>query len=423
MIRFLSDLIKRYRDLNWALADQSMVSGVNFITGILLARYLGIEEFGRFTLAWMAVLFVNSLQHALINSPMMSIGPKQSKAGLPAYYGAVFVQQAVFSGAAFVLLIAGVTLSAKVFPEWRVSGLALPLAAAAFAFQFQDFLRRYFFTRQRPAAAFASDALRYLGQLALLVWLFVSYPAQIDTANVLWVIALTAVIATAFSGLFVERVRWDKVVLRATALRHWRFSSWLGASALLQWTSGNLFIITVGALLGPVAVGALKAAQNLMGITHILFQGLENVAPIRAARHYHENGLGELKAYLRRLAIGGSAATAAIAGIFATAPDFWLTLVYGNIYADYGYLVRWWAVVYLLVFFGLPLRIGLRAIEHTKPVFWSYAATTVFTIAVAYPLVLWLGLTGVMGGVLITQAIMLLILWKGLRVQLSQSAL
>jgi len=29
-----------------------MVSGVNFLTGILLARYLGIEEFGRFALVW-----------------------------------------------------------------------------------------------------------------------------------------------------------------------------------------------------------------------------------------------------------------------------------------------------------------------------------------------------------------------------------
>ena len=32
--------------INWALADQAMLSGINFLTGILLARYLGITEFG-----------------------------------------------------------------------------------------------------------------------------------------------------------------------------------------------------------------------------------------------------------------------------------------------------------------------------------------------------------------------------------------
>ena len=88
-----------------------MVSGVNFLTGILLARYLGIEEFGRFTLAWMAVLFVNSIQHAMIVSPMMSIGPKQPEAETPAYFGAVVAQQVCFSGVMFFLLFAGVWLT------------------------------------------------------------------------------------------------------------------------------------------------------------------------------------------------------------------------------------------------------------------------------------------------------------------------
>ena len=52
MIELAARLLARYSHVNWALADQTMVSGVNFLTGILLARHLGIEEFGRFTLAW-----------------------------------------------------------------------------------------------------------------------------------------------------------------------------------------------------------------------------------------------------------------------------------------------------------------------------------------------------------------------------------
>ncbi len=84
IIQLAARLLARYSHVNWALADQTMVSGVNFLTGILLARYLGVEEFGRFTLAWMAVLFVNGIQHAAINSPMMSIGPKQPEAEAPA---------------------------------------------------------------------------------------------------------------------------------------------------------------------------------------------------------------------------------------------------------------------------------------------------------------------------------------------------
>jgi len=48
-----------------------------------------LREFGVFTLAWMSVLFVNSLQSALIVAPMMGIGPKQEERTGPATFGAV----------------------------------------------------------------------------------------------------------------------------------------------------------------------------------------------------------------------------------------------------------------------------------------------------------------------------------------------
>jgi len=48
VIKKVYSLACSYSHVNWALADQAMVSGSNFITGILLARTLGIAEFGRF---------------------------------------------------------------------------------------------------------------------------------------------------------------------------------------------------------------------------------------------------------------------------------------------------------------------------------------------------------------------------------------
>lgn len=93
MIQLALRRLARYSHANWALADQTMICGVNFLTAILVARYLGDDEFGRFTLAWMVVLFVKNLQHAMIVSPMMgSIGPKQTRADMLACYDTVMVQ-------------------------------------------------------------------------------------------------------------------------------------------------------------------------------------------------------------------------------------------------------------------------------------------------------------------------------------------
>jgi O-antigen/teichoic acid export membrane protein len=418
IIRSGIQFLGRHSHVNWALADQTMVSGVNFLTGILLARYLGIEEFGRFTLVWMSVLFVNSINHSAINSPMMSIGPKQPAAEAPTYYGAVIVQQVGFSCVVFFLLFGGARLSGMVFPEWQVQGLALPLALAALALQFQDFLRRYFFTRGRAAEAFANDAIRYLGQIAVLIWLFLSFRDVMDTTSVLWAIAIMAAVAAVCGAFSVERIEVNGATLRATISRHWHFSKWLTGSALMQWTTGNFFIITAGTLLGASAVGALRAAQNLMGVIHILFLGLENIVPVRAAQYFHEKGKKALCDYLKRVTLFGAGASAAAAVIAAATPELWLRLVFGTEYQGYGYLLRWYAVSYVLSFLTVPLRGGLRAMEHAKGIFWSYIWMTLFSVITAYPIISYLGLTGVVGGIVMINIIQVLYLWFCLKKRL-----
>ena len=115
----------------------------------------------------------------------------------------------------------------------------------------------------------------------------------------------------------------------------------------------------------------------------------------------------------------GGLATAAIAAVAAAAPDFWLELLYGDQYGSYGYLLRLYAIVYLFIFAGLPLRAGLRAIEHTRTIFIAYLWMTLLTIASAYPLISWLGLTGVLLGALATQLVFILTSWTDLRTRLA----
>ena len=406
-------LLGRYSHINWALADQAMVSGVNFLTSILLARFLGIEEFGRFVLAWLAVLFINSLQHAIINSPMMSIGPKQAKKEIPSYYGAIVTQQVIFSFTAALLLYGGVILSGIVFPEWGVEGLALPLTIASLAFHTQDFLRRYFFTRGRASVAFAIDAIRYLGQFVVLICLFKFSPEIMDATNALWVISLTAIVAATTGAFFFERIDFNTLSLRAITGRHWNFSKWLTASALMQWTTVNLFLIGAGVLLGAASVGALKAAQNILGITHIFFQGLENIVPARAASQLHQHGTQALSKYLKKVAIFGGMATAAVGMVASLFPEYWLQLFFGPEYSGNGYLIRWYAVVYLATFFSFSIQAGILALEKSKVIFKSYVYMTLFSIVAVLPLTSQLGLTGVMTGILTVNLVQAFTLWIG----------
>src|ERR1035437_8362464 len=126
----------------WALTDQAVVSATNFLTNVMLARFMGLREFGIFALAWMSVLFVNSLQTALIISPMMSIGPEQEEKDRPSYFGAVVFQELALVASCFVLVFLALKVSGSFFPHQNIRHLALPLAVSAFAYQMQDFVRR-----------------------------------------------------------------------------------------------------------------------------------------------------------------------------------------------------------------------------------------------------------------------------------------
>ncbi len=411
MIQLATRLLARYSHINWALADQTMVSGVNFLTNVLLARSLGLAEFGRFTLAWMAVQFVISIQNAMIVSPMMSIGPKQSDADSSAYFGAVVVQQLCFGVLAFIVLLYGVRLSGAFFPEWRVEGLALPLACTALVFQLQDFLRRYFFTRKRAATALANDAVAYLGRLAGLAWLFWWYRSN-DIADVLWVIAAAFAFATALGSPGLGGLVWRAQHWLTVAKRNWRFARWLVASAVVQWGVGNFFMIAAASVIGTAAVGGLRAAQNIVGVSHILFLGLENAVHPQASRHFHAGGRRALSAYLRKVAWFGGALTLGIAVVIAAVPEFFLNLVFGGEYTAYADILRWMALCNPIYFLSVPLRAGLRTLEETKPLFMTSLFAMSLSVATAFTVVGHFGLYGVIFGTLIIHMMAQALLWR-----------
>jgi O-antigen/teichoic acid export membrane protein len=395
--------ISDHHHVNWALCDQGMVSAVNFLTGILLARYLGIAEFGVFTLAWLAVEFVSSIQQSVIVAPMMSFVPKYAAEDRPSYFGAVILQQIGFAGISFVLSILVLLVVNEVRPDWRLDGIGPALGIAILCAQFQNFARRYFFTLQHVAIAFAVDFVRYAGQIVVLLWLLLNFDMNAERA--LFAVSACAAASTVAGCFFLDRVEFRMTAFREALLRHWDFSKWLVLSEVMRWGTANLFIVAAGAILGPAAVGTIRAAQNLVGLCHILFLGLENIVPVSAARHFAEGGIPAMKAYLKKMTwflVGGIGVLVSIASV---APDFWLHLIYGSEYVGHGYLVRWWAAVYLIGMVGAMPVFGLRTIEDTKPVFWAYLVAAIFSVSAAYPFVAYLGDTGVMLGAVLVSVI------------------
>ena len=398
-------LHRTYRDTNWAMVDQGVVSGVNFLTMVLLARMLGVQQFGEFSIAWLILLFFKSLQAALVVAPMMSIGPKQRDEEQALYYGSVIVQQIAIALTTFLLIVLGLWASELLTLDLGLGALGLALASAAATDQLQDFIRRYLYTHQRAFAAFLNDFICYGARILLLAGMLVYAKDSANGAIALWLIALASAVAAVIGAFLIGPLRFERGFFISVCGHHWTFSKWIFGSAIFRWMSGHLIVLMSGGILGAYAVGAIRSTTNVLAPVQVFLLALNNIAPVKAARLFHEGGPTPLLRYLGKLTGAGFVMTAAMVIVGSIFAEEIVGLLYGDEYVPFAYLIHWWAVIYLIGFLEFPLETGLKAIEHTRPLFFTVLAEAAFAAATSYLLASYFGLPGVMFGILVVKII------------------
>ncbi|GAA4652456.1 hypothetical protein GCM10023116_47400 [Kistimonas scapharcae] len=407
MILYVKNQILKNPKMNWAIADQALVSGANFLTGIILARLLGLESYGVFTLAWLVVLFFNSLQLATIVQPMMSLSPKYEGEKLKEFYGSMLYIQLLWIIIYLLVICIGIVFQNKFEYAARISEYIIPVFSVLIAFQIQDFFRRLFFTLSKPGKAFLSDSISYLGRILLFILLY--HLDNLTITNVLYAITFVSLVAIVPALSIKTSIKMFHSHHPLNIKENFDFSKWLLGSALLQWTTGNYFFVMAGMLLGPLAVGAVKACQNIIGITHILFQAMENFVPSQATKALRD-GIGGLKKYLLKLVCLGGLGTGLIIMTVVVFSEALITLVYGEEYTQYSYLMSWFGILYFLSYLSLPIRAGLRSIERNSVIFYGYIISTAFSLLSAKPIVSSYGELGVILGSILSQLIILSVL-------------
>lgn len=390
------------------LADQVVVSGANFVAGILLGRYLGPDGYGAFTLTNNVLLLMVGLQGAILTTPMMVLGPGWEQSTRSQYYAAVMRLQLAFAvGVALLALISLVVLQAYA-PHLRLGGLALPVAVTLAAFAIQDFYRRVAFVRDTPLAALTSDIVVHGLRIALYVG--VGVLAGLTPASAFWSHACAAVAGLALAVLMAGRIAARRELpLRAVADKHWRLGKWLLADIFAYWFGAHMLVIyATGYLLSAAAVGNVTAAMNIASAVNVFFLALENFVPSRAAMRYADQGLAGLQRYLRRVTTLGLGLTAAIVCVASIWAETWLRLCYGDQYSGNASLIWWWSAYYVLGFLQRPLTAGLRVLGDTRGIFVATLMGGLSSLLLTYPLITTYEIDGTMLALCAAQSTILL---------------
>ena len=369
-----------------------------------MARALGIEEFGRYVLAWAVIVFMQNIQYAAVSSAMLSIGPKQSVEKASSYFGALFAHQAFFGVASAALAFAGSNLAASVFAEPRLSGIGSVLAVAVLCSQTQDFLRRYFFSVLRPEISVLIDAVRYLGQITAILAL--SRFSSVDAVCALWLLSGAAASGSLAALAYLPSLRFSVGELLRYGLQSWHFSKWLVAGTALVEASNNLFYFGSGILLGTSAVGAMKAAFTLASVTNVVNEACLNVIIVGASRKFMADGRRGLITYLEKAGLYGAAAVCFLLGVVVIAPRFWLQFLFGPTFEQYWNLVFWCAGYQILIFSGLVIGTWHRTVESTRFIFYATALSVAVSLCLVYPLISAFDITGALMGLVTGQIVL-----------------
>ncbi|MCK6445174.1 MAG: hypothetical protein L6Q99_02170 [Planctomycetes bacterium] len=392
-------------------ADQALVSGSNLLVTVLLVRALGLAEFGRFSLWWMALVFVQSLQQACVTTPLYSIGPKESRSADSDYHAAALRLEFWFLG---VVACAAALLW---LPVSRVIGLSpnggelVALAAATGARSLHDFLRASGFARRRTRWVFVLDVVGYGGQLVALGLFGLTGIVEAWSATAaLWAIAASAGLGVGVGLATFGSWRVAPGAVAACLRRHSGMARWLAPLSVSQWFTSNAYAAAAGVVLGTPAVAVLKAGQTLLGVLHVLLLAMENVVPVRAAEIAARGAWSELEHYFARLARVGLAATVVAAATIAAFAAPLSELVYGHASEELSLVIRVFAVHYVIVFAVAVASIRLRTHERTRPIFVAQVLGALVSFVVARPLVDAFGLAGALTGIVAQQALVLLVL-------------
>ncbi len=381
------------------LFDQAVYSGNGFVSAIILARALQPGDFGVYSGMLMLLMLWVSISNALVIQPFQVSRYR--------FTGTDYIDFLLVFQVALIVTLMGVLafiIHANIIdmPDW--SSFTFPALMFVACFLLHDFFRKLFLAESRVSAAAGIDTIV---TAVFLITLSINwYRNTLDLPGA-WNIAALSYFAGAFAGLALQRPGVKNFATWLIYLRlHLTQGKWLLLTALLQWWSANVFILTSGLLLGAEALGAFRLVQSLFGVLSMLLQTYENYVVPQVSKLF-QTSAEDSRRYLRDTGLKSLIAFGSILTVLALFPDFMIRLLGGSAYLSYSYVVQGMALLYLVIFIGYPIRVAIRIHVMNREYFFSYALTCVTGLISFQYLLEHFALWGVIIGLIINQLILL----------------
>lgn len=380
--------------IGWGLADQGLSSLTNFVLGIVVARTVGLTDFGAFGLAFTAYLIVAGLSRAVTAQPLLirysGVPTADWRRGAAAATGA-----ALLVGAACAI----VALAIAVATDGSLRSAFLALAVVLPGLIVQDAWRFAFFAHGRGRDAFVNDLVWAVVQLAGF-----TLAIALGAGTVFWAVIAWGGAATlaALVGAGQARLGPRPLAARGWSLEHRDLlPSYIGEVAAYILV-GQLLLYAVGLVSGLATVGALRAAQILLGPLNVVVQGFSLVAVPGAVQVVRTSARRLTELCVVAGLVLAAAAIAWTLFLVLLPQSFGQTLL-GDVWDPAHSVLLAWGLSFAAINLATGAVIGLRALAAARRTLRAAVATSVLGFAGAVAGAALGGLESTAWGFLITQ--------------------
>lgn len=392
-----------------SIVDQGIVSLSNFLTGVFVARAVGVNEFGVYSLLYVSLMVLGGIQNALITGPIRVLGIRTPEHIEKGYFHAQLKLQLLLScvlsiGVGCVILFIS-PINRPILSVFLVS---------LFFFQLQEFSRITNLTKFALWRLLFLDLLTH-GLRLLALGLLSTYMA-LTAINTFWIIALTCAIGFMFNSMFQKRTQ-QTLPLGEVATENWKYGRWILFEAIIFTISTQAYVYMMALWVDTQSAGALNAIVSLLNVVNIFQLGIMSFAIPRARLKLITYGYNAWKRWLLQVGLVlmiGTVISMAFVAIFAKPL---LMNLYTPFFGTYAYLIPLLAVSYVLAAANTVLNAAFLTAQLPRVGFIAKLASGVLTLFLAYPIINRWGISGAVMGLVGTAAswtfVYLVYIYKG----------
>ncbi len=393
-----------------AVAEQGLISGSNFVMGILLARWLMPDQYGAYALAFAIFLLLSLLYQSLLLEPMAVFGGAAYRNCLRGYLGSLLWIHLAITVVIVVVLGISAGVAHGLGKSGGLPGALLGVTIAAPCVLLSWLARRSFYLKLAPAfatiGAFLYSAL-VLGSLFLL-----RGRGVVSSLTAFLLMALGALVSSALLFWRLKSVFQDSnatsPALREAWRRHWEYGRWALAAAGVAWLPAYIYYPLLSTFSGMARAGEFRALMNLVMPLTQGFGALAILFLPYASRLHGDEGRASVAGLTRRITLLFAVGAAVYWGVIAPLKGPVFHFLYGGKYMGIAYLLPLVAVGSLLSSATMGPVIVLRAMESPASVFVAHAASSVIALLIGIPLTWAFGLWGAVVGLIASGAVSLL---------------